>query len=89
MSFVHNGQRVVTSLGQANEAFEVSDEDNVVPCPGKTVQKVFNPDDSVQDESKGCRLFGLIALPEILSKLFLNAAWILVFLSWASTIQVR
>ena len=90
MSFVHNGQSVVTSLGQSNEAFEVSEEDNVVPCPREAVQKAFNlPEDSIQDGSKGCRLFGLIALPEILSKLFLNAAWILVFLSWASTIQVR
>ena len=91
MSFVHNGQSVVTSLGQSNEAFEVSEEDNVVPYPREAVQKgAFNlPEDSIQDGSKGCRLFGLIALPEIFSKLFLNAAWILIFLSWASTIQVR
>ena len=78
--------------GQANQAFEASEDDIVVPDgPEKDTKKDFYPVESVddiEDENSVCNFFGIFPLPEICSKLFLNAAWILIFLSWASTIQV-
>jgi len=80
--------------GQANQAFEANEDDNVVPdgpekakAAKKDTKEAFDPVDDIEDESSGCKLFGIFPLPEICSKLFLNAAWILIFLSWASTIQ--
>ena len=37
--------------------------------------------------NEGCSLFGFMELP-LCSKIFLTAPWVLVFLCWASTIQV-
>ena len=84
--------------GQANQAFEANEDDTVVPDgPEKDTKKAtkkatieaFDPVDDIEDESSGCQFFGIFPLPEICSKYFLNAAWILIFLSWASTIQVN
>ena len=83
--------------GQANQAFEASEDDIVVPdgpekANKKDTKKEFYPVESVddiEDENSVCNFFGIFPLPEICSKLFLNAAWILIFLSWASTIQVQ
>ena len=82
--------------GQANQAFEASEDDIVVPdgpekADKKDTKKDFYPVESVddiEDENSVCNFFGIFPLPEICSKFFLNAAWILIFLSWASTIQV-
>ena len=89
---------MMTSIqdGQANQAFEASEDDIVVPdgpekAKKKDTKKDFYPVESVNDIEDGnsvCKFFGIFPLPEICSKLFLNAAWILIFLSWASTIQV-
>ena len=82
--------------GQANQAFEASEDDIVVPDgPEKANKKDTKTDfypvesvDDIEDENSVCKFFGIFPLPKICSKLFLNAAWILIFLSWASTIQV-
>ena len=82
--------------GQANQAFEASEDDIVAPdgpekAKKKDTKKDFYPVESVDDIEDGksaCKFFGIFPLPEICSKLFLNAAWVLIFLSWASTIQV-
>ena len=84
--------------GQANQAFEACEDDIVVPdgpekADKKDTKKDFYPVESVDDledeNSVSCKFFGIFLLPEICSKLFLNAVWILIFLSWASTIQVQ
>ena len=89
---------MMTSIqdGQANQAFEASEDDIAVPdgpekANKKDTKKDFYPVESVdgiEDEKSVCNFFGIFPLPEICSKLFLNAAWVLIFLSWASTIQV-
>ena len=48
-------------------------------------QDTLDTDDAISQE---CRLFGIFSLPKVFQRLFLNAAWILVFLSWAATLQV-
>ena len=80
------------SDGQANLAFESIETDEQ---PSQVASKATNvpnvPESSEQEEpstSPDCRLFGLVRLPQPFQRLFLNAAWILVFLSLASTIQV-
>ena len=89
---------MMTSIqdGQANQAFEASEDDIAVPdgpekANKKDTKKDFHPVESVddiEDKTSVCKFFGIFPLPEICSKLFLNAVWILIFLSWASTIQV-
>jgi len=82
--------------GSANPAF-VSDDDTAPNghLPGKpkvnpfSVQEDQDFNSSKSDHDKireGCSLFGIVPLP-FLSKLFLKAQWLLVFLCWASTIQ--
>ena len=73
----------MTKEGQANLAFEATEE--------STNNRNFEEPNAQNDPEieASCRLFGLIKLPHFCQRLFLSAAWILVFLSLASTIQVK
>ena len=42
-----------------------------------------------EPEEVKCQFLGFLPIPKICQKWFLTAPWILVFLSFASTIQVR
>ena len=42
-----------------------------------------------EPEEPKCQFLGFLPIPKICQKWFLTAPWILVFLSFASTIQVR
>ena len=86
----------VAVQGQANQAFEFETIDNANHNETKTQVTQVTADDP-EAEAAGntnmpnnrlCRLFGVVALPDLLQKHFLYATWFLVFLSWAASIQV-
>ena len=78
--------------GQANQAFEASEDDIVVPdgpekANKKDTKKDFYPVESVddiEDENSVCKFFGIFPLPEICSKLLMlsntrNRTMIIIF----------
>lgn len=77
------------AAGYSNPAFEHQEPE--VKAQVKPVNPALTEEAlvSIQDGPNQCSFFGCFRLPGLFQRLFLRAAWILVFLSWAATIQVR